>query len=1429
MAEDYKVLIGAELSKDDFAKAEGKIQAFTNKARPPIEIGVKLSDNAQNVIDNLKRNLNELNRDGININGSIGINSSDVGRITKSFESLRVTLDGIHKSLGSLDDSTDAKSILTTINRIGNAFDGLQRDIESLASSLKSLDGLKLNLDLGSLLGTNSKNSMANNLLYGSKAKRFVIPKLQEYIQQIKNEFENAGIGDNLFESSFKRIVDSDGGIRLVRNDLTDEMRKELGKVRPIYEEAMSYMRNFNSLSAVDKMTGLENYIKALRGIADIRGVDLSGISSDLDSISKSITDTINIAAGVVDTDEASKKLSKIFGGIDADGMKSALEPLKQSIDGIIGKLSELEGSFSQSLGSGMNVSGLNETLTNINTTLIKIDNVLDGLGGQVQLQELSKSFFDLAVAIRQATNACTGIESAMAGGSQAFSQMNNVVIQTQSHAQSLAETMRAFGIDQSKIDEATQKLRDLNITVTDVVETLRTGKNLDFKIKGIDQYGRDVTASLAYRMKKRKGKGLQPEMSLTTSIHEKVGNVVKPIDEVEEAYKKMVDLRKWMTKAQKDQFGKDPVFDKEILEKAQRDYTQASNDYFNLQAQYRTRLTKSQNSELLKAWKQGNDEINNLRNKELGDQRRFEAKQSSDQIDNQQKVKEKTINDAYLKMVDARKRMSKMSNLMIGFDSTTNTEELRDAARQYNEASKEYNDLTKQFYNQLSDKQRDSLKKIARDSINADNLKTSHQMDLDRDREEKANRKADILAEKERSQALKNQIKESDNAAKDLISTLQKMNSLRLEIKGLDNEKNANKIQTLNDKLLVEQQRFAEQWDRYSDIITDSHRDQLKNISQAYKDRLDIMSSIHKDRDERNEIDQAFDKMSEIRDRINSLNKEMIGLDPKEYKNYIDEITRQRSRAYREYEKLSSTYYEQLSKDQKEELSNIDKTANEKRRRLESKEKDLENRKQDIELSKLAQEEEIKRYKLEERLQKLRIQQKKLEVAGGHETEVGQLKGQISDIQKEISNQTAEADPDKLVSIVKEADSKIALIEARAKDIEHKVAAKSVAGFNEKVSKESDRVEASFKKIKNATVETQKAYNNYNDAIKAMDNASKSGTDQEKINALDKYKSALIEVEKQIRSNITAEKDTNAIKKLDIDKRAFESGMDVWLKRNSEAADHFADEISHIRQRLKECDATELSKLRVEFTDLKRRAELAGKTVKSFGDRLSDQFKRFGTYFALDNIIDEAVQGIRNMYDQVVQIDTAMTDLYKVTDETPERYEQFLGSAQKGAKELGRSVSSYITQSAKWAQMGYGIGDSEQLAKISSIYSNVADVDDATAVSDIISNLKAFNIDASDAITVVDSLNKLSNEFAVTAAGLGQGLTNSASAMAMSNATFEQTIALLTGITEITQSPSEAGSFLKVASMRIRGLRTFKPITYENMYLLSSINNKVA
>lgn len=360
-------------------------------------------------------------------------------------------------------------------------------------------------------------------------------------------------------------------------------------------------------------------------------------------------------------------------------------------------------------------------------------------------------------------------------------------------------------------------------------------------------------------------------------------------------------------------------------------------------------------------------------------------------------------------------------------------------------------------------------------------------------------------------------------------------------------------------------------------------------------------------------------------------------------------------------------------------------------------------------------------------------------------------------------------------------------------------------------VTQKASQVKATTDIIAKAIEEYRVALENLR-AVK--DNANLN--DQQVIETQNAYANALEKVNNVLSAQINlekaqkpSEKSSAEQRRLKISKDNFESGMNLWLSKNSEAAEYYAAEIQVIREELKKCDSSlELAEVNSAFTSLKRKAQEAGKTVRSFGESLKDLGKKFVAAFSLERIVDFAISKLKEMYTQVVEIDSALTDFYKVTDEIPSAYEAYLKNAKKDAHELGRTVSSYITQTATWAQRGYSMSESESLAKVSSIYANVGDVDDSTAVGDLTAVMKAFNIEASNAIGIVDVLNEVSNNFAVSAADLGTGFSNSASTMKTANTSFEQTAALLTGISEITQSPSEAGNFLRTASMRIRGMK---------------------
>lgn len=309
----------------------------------------------------------------------------------------------------------------------------------------------------------------------------------------------------------------------------------------------------------------------------------------------------------------------------------------------------------------------------------------------------------------------------------------------------------------------------------------------------------------------------------------------------------------------------------------------------------------------------------------------------------------------------------------------------------------------------------------------------------------------------------------------------------------------------------------------------------------------------------------------------------------------------------------------------------------------------------------------------------------------------------------------------------------------------------------------QADKLEKEFKKVKVSVDQAKLSYD------KLMQPASK-----------EKITSTLVKVQKLLSNNtkVTAE---------------VKNEWQSYVNRLSSGSDIAVKEINDINLRLKETESNMRS---------------MGKLGFSWIDKLKQAWEKFGGWGFATGTMMTLYNQLRKIPKEVYEIDTAMTNLYKVTDETSSKYNQFLDSASDSAQDLGRSISSLVEQTANWAKLGFSLDEAEQLAKISSIYANVGEVDNDTAVSDMVTAMKAFNIEASDSITIVDKLNKLGNEYATSAAALGDGLSRSASAMATAGTNIDKTLAMLTGGTEITQNASEFGNFLKIGSMRIRGMK---------------------
>ena len=148
----------------------------------------------------------------------------------------------------------------------------------------------------------------------------------------------------------------------------------------------------------------------------------------------------------------------------------------------------------------------------------------------------------------------------------------------------------------------------------------------------------------------------------------------------------------------------------------------------------------------------------------------------------------------------------------------------------------------------------------------------------------------------------------------------------------------------------------------------------------------------------------------------------------------------------------------------------------------------------------------------------------------------------------------------------------------------------------------------------------------------------------------------------------------------------------------------------------------------------------------QSFIGGLKKKFKEVATYFASFGSIYRVWGTLKQGVRYVQEIDSALTELKKVTDETNEVYARFLNTAAKTGAEIGTTISEFVEATADFARLGYSISEATDLAKAASVYKNVGDgiTDVSQATESIISTMKAFGIEASNAMGIVDRFNEV-------------------------------------------------------------------------------------
>ena len=187
----------------------------------------------------------------------------------------------------------------------------------------------------------------------------------------------------------------------------------------------------------------------------------------------------------------------------------------------------------------------------------------------------------------------------------------------------------------------------------------------------------------------------------------------------------------------------------------------------------------------------------------------------------------------------------------------------------------------------------------------------------------------------------------------------------------------------------------------------------------------------------------------------------------------------------------------------------------------------------------------------------------------------------------------------------------------------------------------------------------------------------------------------------------------------------------------------------------------------------------------------------------SIHRVLSELRRGVQ----YIREIDSALTELKKVTNETEKTYDKFLDTAAKTADKVGSTIAEVVSSTSDFARLGYDLQSAAKMAESAQILMNVSEFTDiASATDSLISAIQAFSYTADESLHVVDIMNTIGNRYAISTADLASSLTRSSAALVAAGNSMEEAVALTAAANTIIQDADSVGNALKTVSMRIRG-----------------------
>lgn len=205
-------------------------------------------------------------------------------------------------------------------------------------------------------------------------------------------------------------------------------------------------------------------------------------------------------------------------------------------------------------------------------------------------------------------------------------------------------------------------------------------------------------------------------------------------------------------------------------------------------------------------------------------------------------------------------------------------------------------------------------------------------------------------------------------------------------------------------------------------------------------------------------------------------------------------------------------------------------------------------------------------------------------------------------------------------------------------------------------------------------------------------------------------------------------------------------------------------------------------------------------KMAKTFGSRVRS---------ALAGIITAKIgQYIKEVYDNVVELDKALVNLQIATGKNREETKALIKEYAKLAKQLGATTIEVSEAADTWLRQGYSTAEANTLITNSMMLAKLGQMESAEASTALTSAMKGYGVSVQNSIGIIDKFTKVDMEAASSAGDIATAMSETAASANAAGVSMDTLIGYLAVVKEVTQDGAESvGTFYKTLFARMNNV----------------------